>query len=306
MNYLILLFHFIFYCFIFCSENDIVPNDRRIIIWLGCVTDCGDIPKIIALKDYISGVAKTDYIINNGSLVYIGNRTTYISDTMHEYGLEYYSLVGSSDLNQMRIIFNNPNPFVEQLLMVVSNPNITGINMDFECGDPQLQESDGVGYFNLLVQIQTAFDFYGKKLTVDFNSDYGELFWIPSLMQQFVQNYNGHLVQMQTYQTLNGNLARWDFYLLDMKNYFGTQNMGVGLDVYCYSNQQMVLDYFEQVCAYGFNEIYVFDSPFPSYWNLPIQQWNNLTNCIPVPYVSNSNQIQLSYHFLLIILSFVF
>ena len=291
------------------NKNEIIVNNdnpRNIFMWMNCIVNCTDLQQLTTLAPYISGVIYTEFSIPNGILTETGLRSKEISDLAKTLNINYYFLIASSELDDIRIIFENPVTFIAQVVVYANNPNVTGVNMDFECGDERLVEEDGIAYYNLLVNLKTALSIINKELTVDFNSGYGSLFWIPDLMKRFIDDHNGYLIQMQTYRL--EPITQWVSILDFTKQTYGTSNVGIGMFIYNLPEEVDVEQRFEQICAYGFNDIFIWVSPLLDDWIQPVQGWSTLTNCTIITPISSTNSMIgfIEFYLIFILISLIF
>ena len=87
---------------------------------------------------------------------------TDVNPTIQKMGLKTSPMIISTDINNMRQVFANPQPLFDAVKQETLKNGYSGWNIDWEPSDPSISDADGQNYAKFL----DAFALFTDKLGV--------------------------------------------------------------------------------------------------------------------------------------------
>ena len=133
-----------------------VAAKRGVMPWL-CLEIChetsqnitSNLNQIEMNKDLISYVSFERYGLGSNSTLNLYNLTD-VNPIIQKMGLKTTPMIISVDINNMRQVFENPQPFFDSVKAETEKNGYSGWNIDWEPSDPSISDADGLNYAKFL------------------------------------------------------------------------------------------------------------------------------------------------------------
>lgn len=244
--------------------------------WM-CLERCGesiesDFAQIKANRNSLTGVSPEAYDLgSSGNLIW--NGFTRMAPQIAAIGLQTFPMITSANIDNLRILFNNDQAFINAAVSECVKQNYTGFHIDFEPCDvphPTCTSQDAQAYAQFLDRFAKALHTHNKTINVAIAT--WNVFWDFKALGQTSVDL---LITMGTYAY---NMDDWQQELdFALKN-IPLAKLGVGLCSDCvntpYTDAEIQAR-FEAMAAAKVPAMAIWESPVPNNWWPWLQGWVN-------------------------------
>jgi len=242
--------------------------------WM-CLERCGDnstmieyeLDQIATHLDVISGVSFEMFNLGPNSTL-VMNNLTMVGPLLVNMGVETFPMVSSYPyppqfIQWMRDLFQNPYPFMIDVIAACVEFGFSGVNLDFEptvAGTAQ----DAEDYANFLTLFADELHKFNLKLTVDIA--HWNTVWNWSLISESNVDY---IFVMDTY---TGNFTYFQKYFNQALDEIDIDKLGIGLETVNDDNNNQpftmaeLTERFQMIYSQPIQQIDIWDMPIPDEW----------------------------------------
>jgi len=233
-----------------------------------CLERCGediqsDLAQIANYSTILTAVSFEDYDLGENSTL-IWNEFTYVNGIIQSYGLLAYPMITTANISKIRQLCSNPQPFIEDAVLMAIQYNYTGYNIDFEPTGDDIDDNDAYIFASFLDEFADVLHEKGITLSVDVAT--WSPFWNYSLL---AATRVDKVISMDTY------VAEFDLFtsrLIYGVNTVGIQKLGIGLETVNDNNgqpftTQELEERFQLIQQFNIQEIDIWEEPLPdNFW----------------------------------------
>ena len=254
---------------IMISTKNVKDKEWRgyVLVWMGLEVVGENVQEslnqLLSHKNSINAVSYEAYYLGTNGTFSKRIRVTDVTDYLRQIGVELWPMITSTNITNMRILFNNPDSFITTAVNTAVERNFTGYNVDFEPKDAT--DNDAYNYVNFLNKFADALHTVNKKLSVDIAT--WSVFWNYDLLAQSKVDM---LCEMTTYagrfetfySALNYALSKipQDKLVIGLE----TLNPNTGETIPFSENEIEVR--LKSIIKSNLNRIAIWRTPLPEYW----------------------------------------
>jgi len=251
-------------------------QSRYILIWMGLEVVNEDIKTSLEqLKTHaniISAISYESYILQSDGTFTCRPGVTDITEDLKALGVELWPMITSTNINNMRKLFSNPDPFITEAVNLATSLNITGYNIDFE--PTSATTDDAYNYANFLNKLANALHSVNKKLSVDIAT--WSLIWNYDLLAESKIDI---IYDMSTYA------GRFETFYTNLNNAISKiplSKLGIGLETLNPNTgetspftEEEIEARLRSIIKSNVNRIAIWRTPLPDYWWPLLEDFKN-------------------------------
>ena len=217
------------------------PNSKQTMVWL-CLERCGetsadihknlDVIRAVAPRA-LTAVSFEMFDLKESSNIVQNPRFTDVYSQLRtmkgafDKQLRLLPMITTVQIDYMRTVWLNPEPFIRQCIDIAKSNQFTGYNIDWE-PEKGVLASDAPKYVDFLGKVVTAFDQHGLELNVDVAS-WTVLYNFTGISQAMsVGPVENRMITMDTYA---GSQSGWEkAFNKAITSVTSIERLGIGLD----------------------------------------------------------------------------
>ncbi len=246
------------------------PSSKKpyVLVWM-CLDICEPgrdemhINHVRAYRSLLDAVSYEAYILGPGGLLERHPRIAWdVTPEIRDIGLEAWPMIVSSNIQNIRALFDNQDSFIAQAVGIAISKNITGFNIDFEPTGGATHE-DAVRYAEFLDRFAAELHKHGFKLSVDVAR------WSPIWdLDLLARTRVDYIIDMSTYASRDTTFVK---YLDRDLEEIPEDKLVVGLCTYNLSSDTLFPDHevafrFAKLINRGVERIAIWRTMLPAYW----------------------------------------
>jgi hypothetical protein len=220
----------------------------------------------------ISAISYEAYILQSDGTFTRRPGVTDITEDLKALGVELWPMITSTNINNMRKLFSNPDPFITEAVNLATALNITGYNIDFE--PTSATTDDAYNYANFLNKLANALHSVNKKLSVDIAT--WSLIWNYDLLAESKIDI---IYDMSTYA------GRFETFYTNLNNAISKiplSKLGIGLETLNPNTgetspftEEEIEARLRSIIKSNVNRIAIWRTPLPDYWWPLLEDFKN-------------------------------
>ncbi len=277
---IVLTFYFTHIDVTHAQQYDAGPS-RYVLVWMGLEVVGENVESSLEqLRTHINAITAVSYeayVLRPGGMFDRRVGVTDVTEDLRKMKVELWPMITSADIDNMRTLFSNPEPFITAAVNLAISRNFTGYNIDFEPSDATA--NDAYNYVIFLNKFADALHSVNKKLSVDIAS--WSLIWDYNLLAESKVDY---IYDMSTYA------GRFETFYTNLNNAISKipmQKLGIGLETLNPNTGEKtpftegeIEARIRSIIKSGVNRIAIWRTPLPDFWWTLLEDFKNGFNIV--------------------------